>query len=158
MKTELPKELVEILKSLSVDPSEIRSVYSDGNQNTPWVLRTRDAEQPWAVAGRAYQTFATLDAVKVYLGERQGVEDDVYELIPLFDDREVKPEAGSVRFLGKIGQTVFCTAPASFIESAGVREIQKKMAMCLTEAGTGDAFGALLPDGVKFFRLKKVVS
>jgi hypothetical protein len=158
MKTELPKELVEILKNLSVDPSEVRSVYSEGNQNTPWVLRTRDDEQPWAVAGRAYQTFASLDAVKVYLGERQGSEDDVYELVPLFDDRKVQPEAGSVRFLGKIGQTVFCTAPEAFIRSAGVKEIQKKMAVCLTEAGTGDAFGALLPDGVKFFRLKKVVS
>ena len=158
MKTELPKELVEILKSLSVDPSEVRSVYSEGNQNTPWVLRTRDEDQPWAVAGRAYQTFATLDAVKVYLGERQGVADDVYELVPLFDDREVRPEAGSVRFVGKIGQTVFCTAPDSFIKSAGVKEIQKQMAICLTEAGTGDAFGAVIPEGVEFFRLKKVVN
>ncbi len=156
MKTDLPQELLDILKNLCVDPAEVRSVYTAGNANTPWVLRMKSAEQPWASAGRAFQTFITLDAALTYLGERQGVVDDVYELVPLFDDRSERGTS-SVRFVGKIGQTVFCTAPESFITKVSAKEIQKQMAICLNEAGTGDAFGAILPEGVKLFRLKKVV-
>ncbi len=157
MKTDFPQELLDILKNLCVDPAEVHSVYTPGNANTPWVLRMKSTEQPWAVAGRAFQTFTTLDAALTYLGEKQGAVGDLYELVPLFDDRSKRGTA-PIQFVGKIGQTVFCTAPETFIAKAGAKEIQKQMAICLNQAGTGDAFGAILPEGVKLFRLKKVAS
>jgi hypothetical protein len=158
MKTDFPQDLLDILKNLCVDPAEVRSVYTPGNANTPWVLRMKSTEQPWAVAGRAFQTFTTLDAALTYLGERQGVADDVYELVPLFDDRSERGVA-PIQFVGKIGQIAFCTAPETFIARAGAKEeIEKQMAICLNQAGTGDTFGTILPEGVKLFRLKKVVS
>lgn len=152
--SKLPIELQEILQNLSVNPGEIRSVHSPGNANTPWVLRTTDPDLPWAVAGRAFQMFSSLAAANQYLGEKQSSAEETYELVPMFGDPPVGGDP--VKIVGKLADVVICTVPRELMDDKHRKQLAQGVVTVLARAGVGDSIPAIFPEGVKFFKVRKV--